>query len=200
MRIFLTTMFTVALALVSTGCAGTASKETPVEVFGDMAHQPKYKPQAVGKHFSYDMSTAGPVAGTVAMGGYQPNDIFNTGVENGNYVGVMPMTPTRESLKVGQAKFNTYCSPCHSRVGDGRGIVGQKSGWIASSLIDKRATEMADGYLYHVIANGVRSMPAYRNQIPVADRWAIVGYLRVLQRAANGTMEDVPADMKGRLE
>jgi mono/diheme cytochrome c family protein len=190
----------LVIALLLSGCAGTPSRETPVEIFGDMAHQPKYKSQSASRFFPNGMANQGPVAGTVAVGHYAPEDVMATGVADGQYVGRMPIDVNPAVLRQGQAKFNTYCSPCHSRVGDGRGIVGTRSGWIASSLVDQRAMDMADGYLYHVITAGVRSMPAYNTQISVADRWAIVSYVRVLQKAHNGTSEDVPADMKGRLE
>lgn len=190
----------LSLGALLAGCAGSPSRDTPIEVFGDMAHQPKYAPQGQSRFYANGAAQQGPVPGTIAMGQYVPEDTFHTGVEGGNYVGAIPVKVTTEMLRQGQTKFNTYCSPCHSRVGDGRGIVGSRSGWIASSLVDQRAVEMADGYVYHVITNGVRSMPAYRNQISVEDRWAIVSYVRVLQRAQNSTEADIPADMKGRLE
>jgi len=56
-----------------------------------------------------------------------------------------------------------------------------------------------DGELYHVITAGRRSMPSYRFQIPEKDRWAIVAYVRVLQRSWLGKLDEVPAETQGRL-
>lgn len=183
-----------------TGCASTPTRNTPLEVWGDMAHQPKYKAQGQSKFFPNGAAGRSPVPGTIAYGHLEPSDVLHTGVSGADYVGKMPINVTAETLQNGQAKFNTYCSPCHSRVGDGRGIVGARSGWIASSLVDDRAINMADGYIFHVITNGVRSMPSYKTQIEASDRWAIIAYVRALQKAHNGSADDVPADAKGRLE
>ena len=72
--------------------------------------------------------------------------------------------------------------------------------WQPSNLTDQRVVDFADGEIFHVITNGRRTMPPYKYQISVEDRWAIIAYLRVLQRAAHGTMTDVPADQKPALE
>lgn len=90
----------------------------------------------------------------------------------------------------GQQRYGIYCTPCHGGAGDGRGLV-----WLRSqgpdgpryqypqpaNLNDERIRHVPDGQLYATIANGVRNMPGYAAQIPVADRWAIVAYVRALQ-------------------
>ena len=71
---------------------------------------------------------------------------------------------------------------------------------IPLDLSSERVREMPDGEVFEVISNGVRNMPSYRNQIPVEDRWAIVAWVRVLQRSQHTSIEDVPAEFRDRIE
>jgi mono/diheme cytochrome c family protein len=108
---------------------------------------------------------------------------------------------TPELLHQGQFRFNTYCSPCHDKTGSGRGIVPTRfPAWQPSNLMEDRVVQFADGDIFNVITNGRRTMPPYRFQITVADRWAIIAYVRVLQRAAHGTVNDLPEDQKAELK
>jgi mono/diheme cytochrome c family protein len=77
--------------------------------------------------------------------------------------------------------------------------VGARSTWIASSLVDERVRNFSDGDFFDVITHGRRSMPAYRYQVTEHDRWAIVAYVRALQRSAEATMDDVPSDLRTEL-
>jgi mono/diheme cytochrome c family protein len=104
-------------------------------------------------------------------------------------------------LKKGQAKFGTYCTPCHDRTGSGQGIVPlHVPSWQPSNLMEDRVVQFADGEIFNVITNGRRTMPPYKYQISVEDRWAIISYLRVLQRAAHASVNDVPADHRTDLQ
>ncbi len=100
----------------------------------------------------------------------------------------------RAMLERGQQRFNIYCAPCHAISGDGEGLISQRAAWLAETLRDPgaaglnaptlhddRIRTMPDGQLYAVISNGIRNMPAYSQSIPLADRWAIVQYVRALQ-------------------
>src|SRR5690606_10182604 len=90
-------------------------------------------------------------------------------------------------LARGEDRYGIYCVPCHGGLGDGNGLVPEVSGAAAirpPTFHDDRMRQMPDGQLYATIANGIRNMPAYAAQIPVADRWAIVGYVRALQLTA----------------
>ena len=112
------------------------------------------------------------------------------------------MPATRELLLRGQERYNIFCSVCHGKSGDGQGIImtGNYGYTPAPSYHDERLREATDGYLYDVIANGVRNMPGYAQQVPVADRWAIVAYLRALQRSQNATEADIPPSVRARIE
>lgn len=189
----------VAMLLMLGACGTRYSDKPPVEFWSDMARQPKVGAQQTSAFFADGKGNRPPVPGTVAVGRLKEDDAFHTGQQGGFYVN-NPLPVTRELLERGQQRYDIYCAPCHDRTGSGRGIVSVRSqGWIANSIVDERITGFADGEIFYVISNGRRSMPGYRWQIDEADRWAIVAYTRALQRAAIGTVNDVPADLRGDL-
>jgi mono/diheme cytochrome c family protein len=180
----------LASTLLLASCAGTTSRKPPIEIFPDMDRQPKVKPQTVKLR---------PVSGTVALGQLKDDEPFYTGLSGGMYLGKNPLPMDRATLTRGQQRFNIYCTPCHDRTGTGHGIVPQKSSWLPANLSDDRVRAMVDGELFNVISHGRRSMPGYRFQVNERDRWAIVAYVRALQRAGTGTVDDVPQELRGEL-
>jgi mono/diheme cytochrome c family protein len=190
----------ILLGLLAAGCGEIRySKAPPIELWPDMRRQPKIKAQEASDFWGDSYANRKPVPGTVAVGYLKEEDAYYTGQQNGSYVN-NPVEVTAEVLERGEDRYNIYCAPCHDRVGSGRGIVSLRSqGWIANSLIEQRIVDMPDGELFYVVSMGRRSMPGYRWQIEEDDRWAIVAYIRALQRAANGVIEDVPADLRSEL-
>lgn len=191
-------------ALALTGCADMKTRNTPLQVFPDMKKQAKYKPQAASAFFADGRASRRPPAGTVAQGQLNEDEAFTTGIVDGMYVGKNPLPITRETLERGRQKFETYCSPCHSRTGGEVGIVGRRSiaaglVWLPTNLQEPRVKEMTDGEIYSVATNGRRSMHGYKYQVSDHDRWAIVAYVRALQRATSGSLEDVPAELRSEL-
>ena len=97
----------------------------------------------------------------------------------------------------GRLRFNIYCAPCHSRIGDGNGIV-PAHGFPRKppSYHIQRLRKAPLGYFYGVITHGFGIMPDYSAQISPQDRWAIVAYIRALQLSQNATAADIthPAD------
>jgi mono/diheme cytochrome c family protein len=180
----------LAGSLALLGC-GTHSRHPQIELISDMDHQPKVKAQSV--------AAQRPVPGTVAQGQLKADEMFTTGLEHGMYTGKLPVAVTAELVARGQQRFNIYCAPCHDQTGSGRGIVALRSNWLPTNLLEARARGMNDGEMFYVISNGRRSMPAYRYQVVESDRWAIVSYVRALQRATAGALEDVPPDLRSEL-
>ncbi len=195
--------FVFSTAALLSSCAGSTSRKPAIEIFNDMRQQPRYYPQGTSAFSGFDDGRAErrPVPGTLTMqeGVKTQNEAFYTGQVNGMYVAQNQLPITPELLQLGQARFNTYCVPCHGRAGNGKGIVGARSNWIASSMVDDRVKGFADGDFFDVITHGRRSMPAYRYQIVEHDRWAIIAYVRALQRTTSGTIKDVPADLQAEL-
>jgi mono/diheme cytochrome c family protein len=179
--------------------AGCGSRRTPpLQIFPDMKDQPKYLPQAASRFFGDGRELRRPVPGTVARGYLKEDDALYTGMRDGAFVS-NPLALDRQTLARGQERFNIYCTPCHDRTGSGRGIVALRSSWLASDLTEPRVRQMPDGQIFDTITHGKRTMPGYRFQIDEQDRWAIVAYVRALERAAAGTVADVPEELRGEL-
>ena len=100
----------------------------------------------------------------------------------------------------GQERFNIYCSPCHSRLGDGKGMVVQRGMFPPPTYHQARIRDIEDGHIFDVITNGIRNMPSYKSQIPVSDRWAIFNYLRVLQRSQNGELKTIAESERAKIK
>jgi mono/diheme cytochrome c family protein len=193
----------IALLFLS-GCTGI-QRNPPIEVWDDMKRQGKFLPQGETKMtdvFPDARESRVPPEGTVSRGNLTENTAYYTGMEGDLYVGRMPVPITPELVKQGQARFNVYCTPCHDRVGTGRGIVPTRVPvWQPSNLTEQRLVDAADGDIFNTITNGRRTMPPYRFQITVADRWAIISYVRVLQRAAHSDIKaDVPQERLAELK
>ena len=133
--------------------------------------------------------------GTVARGQLHEDAYFYTGKTGSTPGDYMPFPVTKEVLERGRERFNIYCSPCHSRIGDGNGFIPARGFSPASR---RRFTSNACrkrsfmGYFYDVVTNGFGIMPDYASQIPPLDRWRIVAYIRALQLSQNATRADVP--------
>lgn len=191
----------ILLALVFLSGCSNIQRDPPVQVWDDMKWEPKFKPEMENDLFVDHRDSRAPPAGTVARGELAEDTAYNTGMDGEYYIGKSPVPMTMAEVKKGQAKFTTYCTPCHDRVGTGQGIVPlHVPSWQPSNLTDQRVVDFADGEIFYVITNGRRTMPSYKYEITAEDRWAIISYVRVLQRAAHGSMNDVPADQKADLE
>jgi mono/diheme cytochrome c family protein len=129
-----------------------------------------------------------PVAGTVPRG-YEPYTLGKMDTVQAAEL-VNPLERTEEVLESGRKYFNTYCIVCHGALGDGRGFIVPKFTQPPSLLSDK-IRNWPDGRIYHVITLGQGLMPSYASQVLPRQRWAIIHYVRALQRAAAPTKEDL---------
>jgi len=159
----------------------------------DMHVQPRQNPLSRSDFFADQRSARPHVEGTVARGQLHEDTYFYTGKIGNNPGDVMPFPVTREVLERGRERFNIFCAPCHSRVGDGNGIVPSR-GFARKppSYHIARLQKAPVGYFFDVITNGFGIMPDYASQIPPQDRWDIVAYVRALQLSQNATRADVP--------
>ena len=160
----------------------------------DMHVQPRQNPLSRSDFFTDQRSERPPVEGTVARGQLHDDTYFYTGKTGNNPGDYMPFPVTKEVLERGRERYNIYCSPCHSLVGDGNGFVPSR-GFASKppSYHIPRLQKAPLGYFYDVITNGFGIMPDYASQIPPDDRWKIVAYIRALQLSQNATRADVPA-------
>lgn len=162
----------------------------------DMHDQPRFKPLAKSDFYSDMRSARPPVEGTVARGQLHEDTYFYTGKVGNKPGDYMPFPVSEDVLARGQQRFNIYCAPCHSRVGDGKGMIVQRGFTAPPSYHTDRLRNAPLGYFYDVITNGFGAMPDYASQIPPQDRWDIVAYIRALQLSQNANQADVPAGQK----
>jgi cytochrome c553 len=169
-----------------------------------MKHQPKFKAQSEMEEsnvFAYRRVTQRPVEDTVDRGTLREDTPLNTGLEKGMYVGKSPVPLTRDQLMLGQTKFNIYCSPCHDQAGMGKGIVPTRvPAWQPANLTEDRIVQYSDGEIFDVISHGRNTMTPYSYFLSPEDRWAVIAYVRALQRAAHSKLEDVPAAERAALK
>jgi|YNPBryunderm2012_1023409.scaffolds.fasta_scaffold03661_5 mono/diheme cytochrome c family protein len=205
-----TAVITTALALVPLALIARArtvtSAQPRIHLIHDMDHQPKFKAQAENPLFADGRAMRPPVPGAVPAGSFPRDEAVVTGRRQGGWVTALPVPVTAELLRRGEERYNIYCSPCHGLAGYGDGPIAvraealQEGTWTPpSSLHTELVRSRPDGHLYNTIANGIRNMPAYGPQIDVADRWAIVAYVRALQFSQGATMDDVPVELRGQL-
>ena len=180
---------------------GKPSEDPPVHINPNMDSQQKYEAQEESQFFKDGLTMRPPVAGTVARGDLREDDAYYRGRNSdGSLIVKMPVEITMDLLKRGQERYNIYCAPCHDQTGSGKGIVVKKGFLPPPSLYLDRLRESPDGHFYDVISNGIRNMPSYKHQIPISDRWAIVAYVRALQRSQNAKTEDVPEELRENLD
>jgi mono/diheme cytochrome c family protein len=224
---FLTFLLLGVLLVAALGFRGSKSTAPPIEIFPDMVRQPIVRPQAPLSFFADNRGNRLPVAGTVPMGyemprpdtpaepGSQPTqpgrpygeldfsagtDYRNTGRMGGSWGNGIPLEVNAQFMERGAERFNINCAICHGPTGAGDGIVRQYGMPTIVSIIDDRITNMPDGEIFDVITHGRNTMMSYGGQVTVNDRWAIIAYLRALQRRERATAADVPPEARVQLE
>jgi cytochrome c553 len=163
----------------------------------DMHVQPRENPLSRSDFYADQRSARPLVDGTVARGQLHQDTYFYTGKIGPNPGDAMPFPVTKEVLERGQERYNIYCAPCHSRVGDGNGFIPSRGFTrMPPSYHIPRLQKAPVGYFFDVITNGFGIMPDYASQISAEDRWNIVAYIRALQLSQNATQSDVPVGQK----
>ena len=195
-----------------------------IEFFGDMKRQSKVKYQAPSLFFSDGRGARPPVDGTIPMGYDIPGhpmqnseapkddigsplgefsagtDYMNTGKMGDQWGTGMPLPVTPELLARGQKVFTINCAVCHGATGQGNGITSKYGLLGIANYHQDKYRQMADGQIFNTITHGYNTMMAYGDKVTVKDRWAIIAYMRALQKSQNARLEDVPPDHRAALE
>ena len=176
-------LVSIALCLAATGCVrGCRSSRPPIHLNPNMDDQPRYDPQEAGRFFYDGMAMRAPVAGAVARGELGEDESFATGKDGtGEFLTEIPPLSEVERER-GAERYRIYCQPCHDERGLGQGILYQYGGVPTASFHDEQRLGYPAGRIFDVITNGSGLMKGYRWPIPPADRWAIVGHVKELQR------------------
>jgi mono/diheme cytochrome c family protein len=127
-------------------------------------------------------------------------DYYDTGKMGDRWGTGIPLEVTPELMERGQQRFNITCAMCHGANASGNGITKQYGLATVVTLQDERIRKMADGEIFNTITNGKNTMMAYGPTIIVPDRWAIIAYLRALQRSQNAAIADVPENQRAQLD
>jgi hypothetical protein len=167
----------------------------------DMHNQPKFIPQRGTEFFADHRSARPQVENTVARGELKEDSFYYTGTVPGangyrEEKNELPFPVTRAVLERGQERFNIYCTPCHSRVGNGLGAIVQRGYKPAANLQDQVRRAQPLSHYFYVITHGYGAMPDYSAQVAPEDRWAIAAYIRALQLSQGATQADVEAGAK----
>ncbi len=167
----------------------------------DMHNEPKMIPQRGSAMFPDHRSARPQVVGTIARGQLLEDSYFYTGVVQGpngyrQEQDLMPFPVTMEVLRRGQERFNIYCTPCHSRAGNGLGEIVYRGYKPAGNLHDQVRMAQPVSHYFYVMTHGYGAMPDYSTQLTPADRWAVAAYIRALQLSQEANIKDVPAGVQ----
>lgn len=184
----------------------STSTKPRIHIIQDMDNQTKYKAQARNRLFADRRAMRPPVPGTVARGTLDEDDSLFRGTVDDGFVEEIPVPITMQLMERGRERYEIYCAPCHGLAGYGDGMVSKRAELLQEGTWTPPAsfhTELvrgrAAGHLFNSISNGIRNMPSYAPQITVDDRWAIVAYVRALQRSQSAPVEDVPPELRAQL-
>jgi len=188
-----------ALALTSTmvlaGCArGCTSGRPPIHLNPSMDDQPKVLSQTASTFFFDGSSMRQPIPGTIAIDGLKEDAAFFQGKgADGQFVAKIPVPVDAAVLERGRQRYVIYCQPCHDARGDGKGILFQRANVPTASFHEDKILKYPDGQIFDIMTNGMGLMPAYRWPIPTSDRWAIIAYIRELERKRQETTASASA-------
>jgi hypothetical protein len=163
----------------------------------DMQNQPKLIPQRGSEIFADHRGARPQVVNTVARGQLREDSYFYTGVVQGangyrEEQNLMAFPVTIGVLKRGEERFNIYCTPCHSRVGNGEGAIVDRGYKPAANLHDQVRRAQPLSHYFFVMTHGYGAMPDYSAQLTPEDRWAVAAYIRALQLSQSASTQDVP--------
>ena len=157
----------------------------------DMHNQPKFYPQRGTTLFADGRSARPQVEDTVARSQGDQDSYFYTGLQGGKEGDGLPIPLTMATMERGQERYNIYCTPCHSRVGNGVGMIVQRGYRPAGNFHEDRLRAAPLGHFFSVITNGYGAMPDYAAQLTPEDRWAVAAYIRALQLSQNAKQADM---------
>jgi len=190
-----------------------------IHMIQDMDNQPKFRAQhAAPTIFADGRAMRPPMTNTISRGRLADDDHYNRGVvrDQAGQVAWATTFPSQVTVDMplmrrGQEEFNIYCRPCHGDSGYGDGIVHKRANelmmtgvngttWVQpKSLHEPQIRIQPPGQIFNTITHGIRTMGPYESQINVRDRWAIVAYVKALQRSQHAQIEDLPSDQRENL-
>jgi mono/diheme cytochrome c family protein len=190
----------VALGVLLSGCDTRENFKEPEWTLSRMLAQPRYDPYAASDFFVDGRSMRPPVAGAVSRDAVVGPADWIEGAEHGQYAEHVPVAVTRELLVEGRERFEVICATCHGVLGDGRSMVATKMQLRRPpSLHEPSIVEFPPGRVYRVITMGYGLMPAIDYQLNTEQRWAVVAYVKALQKSQATRVRDLPRSLQEEL-
>ena len=202
MRYFLLVFGVIVITvMVVAGKRGDMSRRPPIELFPDMDRQPKLRPQTANSFFKDGLSSQQPIDGAIARGSAYQDTPENTGKipSTTNWVQTIPAPVTAQVMARGRERYDISCAPCHGAQGDGKGITTQYGMPPVANFHDPRFINLTDGDMFNTITHGKNLMGAYAAQVTPEDRWAVIAYVRALQRSRLVFAEELTPDLRAKL-
>ncbi|MCP4205013.1 MAG: cytochrome c [bacterium] len=165
-----------------------------------MHDQPVLEPNEASDFFADGRGNRMPIEGTVARGQLRDNEAFYTGLSGDQFLAELPVANTRGLLERGQNRYDIFCSPCHSRIGNGRGMIVRRGFKQPASFHEARLRDQPVGYYFDVMSRGFGEMSSYAPLVKAEDRWAIVAYIRALQLSQNVVLADLDEPKRKAIE
>jgi mono/diheme cytochrome c family protein len=200
MRYYYLALLVVVIAVVGiAGFRGTKTENRPIEIFPDMDHQAKVKPQKPSSFFGDGRGARMPIPGTISASVPIDQEYLMTGAIGNQWGDGIPVQVTPQLMMRGAERYAINCQVCHGASGAGNGIVTQYGLAGVANYHTDRFRQMPDGEIFNTITKGKGQMMGYGANIAPEDRWAIVAYIRALQRSQNATGTDVPEAERAKL-
>ena len=190
MRWLLIPVASVALA----GCNGCS---VPSVFLQRMEDQAKYEYYESSEFWADGKAMREPPEGTIPRERPVGNPAFTTGREGGQLVSSIPMKLDHKALELGQKKYNIVCSQCHGRLGDGNSVVAENMPLrLPPSLL--QLADKPDGHFFVAMTEGYGVMPSFAGELSIQERWAVVAYVRALQKARSTPVGTQPVPQENR--
>ena len=166
----------------------------------DMHDGPVLEPYEESDFFADGRGDRRPIEGTVARGQLFDDPIFYTGLDGDAFVSELPVEVTEKLLERGRERYDIFCSPCHDRVGNGRGMIVRRGFKQPSSFHEARLRDQPVGYYFDVISRGFGEMSSYAPLVDHEDRWAIAAYIKTLQMSQRLELADLDPAFRTKIE
>jgi mono/diheme cytochrome c family protein len=199
-NVFLATLFVCVLLVSILGFRGTPFTLPPLDVFPEwafpsMRDQPKFRPQSQSAFFADGRADRMPPPHVVRADLPLRDDdhLYQGKTVSGAFAASLPakLTVDQQFMERGRDRYQIYCAPCHGAIGDGNGITKKYGMGATPTYHDPRLRTMPDGEIFNTITAGKNTMLPYADKLVPEDRWAVVAYVRALQRAQQGSAADV---------